>query len=121
MRTLSYVPATHTVGVCAPSRSAIEQNRAAACDRIYGDTFTIAEHRVEGIENNVSLEFANMDFTSEGASRLIICGGSPIDKNTIHIRFAGEGGESNQLVEFTKSDGYEERVFDLEKVAGMQK
>ncbi|WP_199619576.1 glycoside hydrolase family 2 TIM barrel-domain containing protein [Paenibacillus alkalitolerans] len=105
----------------ARQNRAFEQNRAADCDHIYGDTFTIADRRVEGIGNNVSLEFANIDFTSEGASRLIIRGGSPIDKNTIHIRFAGKEGESNQLVEFTKSDGYEERVFDLEKVTGMQK
>ncbi|MOA44130.1 hypothetical protein D3C78_1663590 [compost metagenome] len=76
---------------------------------------------MEGIGNNVSLEFAHMEFNSKGASRLIINGSSSIDKNTIHIRFAGENGESNQLVEFEKSDGYEERVFELEQVTGLQK
>lgn len=98
-----------------------ERNTAASCDRIYGDTFTVADGRVEGIGNNVSLEFMHMDFTVEGASKLLICGSSPIDKNTIHLRFDGENGESNQLVEFEKSDGYEERVFELEQVTGMQK
>ncbi|WP_028608568.1 glycoside hydrolase family 2 TIM barrel-domain containing protein [Paenibacillus harenae] len=100
---------------------AFERNAAASCDRIYGDAFTALDGRVEGIGNNVSLEFAHMDFTGEGTSRLVINGRSPIDKNTIHIRFAGEDGESNQLVEFEKSDGYEERAFDLERVTGMQK
>lgn len=41
-----------------------------------------------------------------------------LDKNTIHIRFAGENGESNQLVEFKKSSGYEEHVFELKKGRG---
>jgi beta-galactosidase len=104
-----------------PQNQAFAYNSAASCDRIYGDTFAFVEDRVEGIGNNVSLEFTHMDFTSEGASKLVINGRSPIDKNTIHIRFAGENGESSQLVEFEKSDGYEERVFELGQVMGSQK
>ncbi|MCM3204132.1 glycoside hydrolase family 2 TIM barrel-domain containing protein [Paenibacillus illinoisensis] len=100
---------------------AFEQNTAASCDHLYGDTFSIQDEYVEGIGNNVSLEFENMDFTAEGTSKLVIYGRSPIDKNTIHIRFAGENGQSNQLVEFTHSEGYEERVFELEQVSGVQK
>jgi beta-galactosidase len=104
-----------------PQNQAFADNSAASCDRIYGDTFAIVEGRVEGIGNNVSLEFTHMEFTSEGTSKLVINGRSPIDKNTIHIRFAGENGESSQLVEFEKSDGYEERVFELAQVIGLQK
>jgi beta-galactosidase len=83
--------------------------------------FQVAGSSVEGIGNNVSLEFEQMDFTGEGAAKLIICGRSPIDKNTIHIRFANDEGESNRLIEFTLSEGYEERVFELERVTGVQK
>lgn len=43
-----------------------------------------------------------------------------MDKNTIHIRFAGSDGESNQLVDFTFSEEYVERTFHLEKVTGLQ-
>jgi beta-galactosidase len=100
---------------------AFERNDAAECDRIYGDTFTITGTSVEGIGNNVSLEFGEMDFTSEGATKLVIYGRSTIDKNTIHIRFASHEGERNQLIEFTKSGEYEERVFELEKISGIQK
>lgn len=100
---------------------AFEQNFAAECERIYGDTFSITEKSVEGIGNNVSLEFEQMDFASEGATKLVVFGRSPIDKNTIHIRFTNQDGESNQLVEFTHSDGYEERVFELDKITGVQK
>ncbi|MFC0214577.1 glycoside hydrolase family 2 TIM barrel-domain containing protein [Paenibacillus chartarius] len=100
---------------------AFEQNFAASCDHIYGDTFTIAESSVEGIGNNVSLVFEQMDFAGEGAAKLVVYGNSPIDKNTIHIRFSGpDGAESNQLVDFAKSDGYEKRVFELERVTGLQ-
>jgi beta-galactosidase len=101
---------------------AFELNDAADCDQIYGDAFAIMGRSVEGIGNNVSLEFDEMDFGGEGTSRLVIYGRSPIDKNTIHIRFANpEGAESSQLVEYTHSAGYEERVFELEKIVGSQK
>ncbi|WP_127590387.1 glycoside hydrolase family 2 TIM barrel-domain containing protein [Paenibacillus lautus] len=101
---------------------AFEQNFAADSDRIYGDTFKIMDDKVvEGIGNNVSLEFDSMDFSEAGTSKLAVYGRSAIDKNTIHIRFAHSEGESNQLVEFTQSDGYEERVFDLKHVTGKQK
>lgn len=101
---------------------AFEQNFAADCDRIYGDTFTITGNRiVEGIGNNVSLVFDLMDFAEAGSSKLVVYGRSAIDKNTIHIRFTSPAGESNQMVEFTQSSGYEEQVFDLEHIAGGQK
>lgn len=100
---------------------AFEQNMATKCDHIYGDTFLIAENSVESIGNNVSLEFENMNFTSNGTTKLVVFGRSHIDKNTIHIRFENNEGESNQIVEFTQSDEYEERVFELEKIEGIQK
>ncbi|HEY4431663.1 MAG TPA: glycoside hydrolase family 2 TIM barrel-domain containing protein [Paenibacillus sp.] len=100
---------------------AFEQNRAADCNRIYGDTFNFAEQGIEGIGNNVSLVFEQMDFTIEGTSKFVICGRSPIDKNTIHIRFEEGAESSNQLIEFTQSDEYVERAFKLEKVTGEQK
>lgn len=100
---------------------AFGQNNATECDRIYGDTFAITENSVEGIGNNVSLEFEQMDFTSEGVTKLIVFGRSPIDKNTAHIRFANHEGESSQIIEFTQSDEYVERVFKLEKITGIQK
>jgi beta-galactosidase len=76
---------------------------------------------VEGIGNNVSLEFENIDFTNKGAGRLIICGRSHIDKNTINIRFDNIDGGSIQMVEFPKSVKYRECVFDLERITGIQK
>lgn len=100
---------------------ALEINDAAECDHIYGDTFTIQETNVEEIGNNVSLEYEEMDFTNEGVTKLVVCGHSPINQNTIHIRFSNGDGESNQLIEFTGTEGYEERVFSLDRIAGVQK
>lgn len=100
---------------------AFELNGAADNDHIYGDSFTVAGDCVEGIGNNVTLEFLEMDFSSEGTSRLVICGRSSIEKNTIHIQFSDENGENRQIVEFTQTDGYEEQVFELERVTGLKK
>lgn len=111
----------HIKGFSFQSKNrAFERNFAAECDRIYGDTFAIKENSVEGIGNNVSLAFEEMDFTSEGAAKLIVCGHSPIDKNSIHIRFASHENASNQIIEFVQSEQYEEREFELEKIAGKQ-
>ncbi|MNC53838.1 hypothetical protein D3C75_1032820 [compost metagenome] len=102
---------------------AFAQHAAKDCDSIYGDSYHIVESegRIEGIGNNVSLVFNNMDFGSKGANLLTVYGKSPIDKNTLHIQFEGGNGESRQLVEFTHSNGYEERSFELQKVEGLQK
>ncbi|AET60078.1 glycoside hydrolase family protein [Paenibacillus terrae HPL-003] len=100
---------------------ALEQNHAGECDRIYGDSFQKARSCVEGIGNNVSLVFDNMDFGETGASKLTVYGRSPIDKNTLHIQFEGAKGESRQLVEFAYAEGYEERTFTLEPLKGPQK
>lgn len=99
---------------------AFARNEAEDSDRTYGDTFTLTGYSVEGIGNNVSLQFDGMDFGEEGASRIVICGRSPLDNSTIHVRFAGADGESNQLIEFAGSYDYVERVFELEKVTGLQ-
>lgn len=99
---------------------ALAQLMAKECDHIYGDTYHIANESVEGIGNNVSLVFEAMDFGEKGIKKLMICGRSPIEKNTIHVRFKGEAGDSNQVVDFPYSDGYVEREFSLEKVTGKQ-
>nr|WP_090888396.1 glycoside hydrolase family 2 TIM barrel-domain containing protein [Evansella caseinilytica] len=100
---------------------AFEKNQAAACDRIYGDSYTVKEGRVEGIGNNVSLEFNDLDFTSDGTSSIVISGRAPLERNTLQIKFTSEEGETSQIVEFTQSYDYVEKEFPLEKMTGMQK
>lgn len=100
---------------------AFEKIDATECDKIYGDHYKIEGNRVREIGNNVSLVYDEMDFGTEGITKIRICGHSPIDQNTIHLRFEGEASESGQIVEFTYSKDYEEREFSLEKVTGKQK
>ncbi|ANS74671.1 glycoside hydrolase [Paenibacillus yonginensis] len=96
--------------------------RLSALDNthIYGDSFTLAADAIEQIGNNVSLVYEDMDFGEAGAAKLVICGHSPIDKNTIHILLNGPCGENKQSVDFHYSDGYCEREFELECIKGLQ-
>lgn len=98
---------------------AYSHNKALDCDHIYGDTFTLQSDAVEGIGNNVSLVFDEMDFGEQGTARILICGRAPVD-NTIHISFTGSTGTSRQIIEFGKSDTYVEREFELTPVSGKQ-
>lgn len=85
---------------------------------IYGDSYTLKESTIEDIGNNVSIVFENMDFKDKEISKLTLCGHSPIDKNTIHIRFTGKDGETVQLIEFEHSNDYVEKTFDIKPVTG---
>lgn len=103
-------------------QKALQTLTALEANRIYGDTYTLTEDAVEGIGNNVSLEYEDMDFGEQGVDRITICGKTNLEKNTIHIRFFDEQGQSiNQLVEFPKQGEYAELTFDLDKVKGKQK
>lgn len=90
-------------------------------DAIYGDSFIQTSGAIEQIGNNVSLVFEEMDFGDEGASKLVICGRSTLDKNTLHILVSGPNEEAKQLVEFEYSADYCEREFSLEPITGLRK
>ena len=61
-----------------------------------------------------------MNFSEQGFKRLLICGRSSLDKNTIHLHFKGKDGNihSRQLVEFEYSADYIIREFKLENITG---
>ncbi|KUP21250.1 sugar-binding domain-containing protein [Paenibacillus sp. DMB5] len=88
--------------------------------RVYGDTFSVTERSIEGIGNNVSLVYEDMDFGKQGAVRLQICGRSGLANNTVHLLFSGPEGDFKQLVEFPGADSYTVREFALEPVHGAQ-
>lgn len=88
--------------------------------RIFGDSFQLKDDCIEQIGNNVSIEFNHMDFGDQGFSKILICGRSNIDVNTIHIRFHGDHGDINQIVEFPYSKEYVTLEFPLESVLGQQ-
>ena len=73
---------------------------------------------IEQIGNNVSLEFADMDFGAEGTDGIVICGRTPLQHNTIQLRFSN--GET-QVLPFPHSGEYREMRFPIQKVTGEQK
>ncbi len=89
---------------------------------IVGDTFHKTEIAVEGIGNNVNLDFANMNFADKKATKLTICGKSNTENNTINVKFFCEDGKnSTQVIEFAHTDDYEEKTFDIVEISGNQK
>lgn len=98
---------------------ALSKLRALDAETIVGDTFTKTSETVEGIGNNVNLDFANMDFGAEGTTKLTICGKSNTDNNTINVKFFNsDGTQTTQVVEFAHTENYEEKTFDLQKITG---
>ena len=95
---------------------------ALDADLVAGDSFTKTSDAVEGIGNNVNLDFAAMVFGEEGAASLTICGKSNSENNTINIKFFAEDGSSTtQVIEFAHTETYEEKTFQLTPVKGAQK
>lgn len=90
---------------------------AKEADAVYGDSFCLTDTAVEGIGNNVSLVFTDMDF-GEGTEEITIKGRAPQGNNTIHVRFFNGQEEMKQIVEFVKTDEYVEQSFALEPVCG---
>ncbi|WMJ89181.1 glycoside hydrolase family 2 TIM barrel-domain containing protein [Anaerocolumna sp. MB42-C2] len=95
--------------------SAVEYNN------IYGDCFTVTKEAIEKIGNNVAIDFKNMDFGDRGINKVVICGKSRTDRNTIHINFEGDESEERQSFEIPYSADYKEYEFRVNKVTGNQK
>ena len=77
---------------------------------------------MEGIGNNVNLDFADMNFGDKSATKLTICGKSNTDNNTINIKFFEKDDSSTtQVIEFAHTDTYEEKNFDLKPINGDKK
>lgn len=87
-------------------------------NRITGDTFTVEEDAITGIGNNVTLEYEEMDFKDIGFTKLVMCGRSHIECNTIHVRFINEEGSIHQIIEFPYSEEYIEKTFEMKSVTG---
>lgn len=67
--------------------------RALDADSIYGDSFTRGEEAILGIGNNVSLIYEDMDFGTATQATLLIDGQTPLECNSITVRFANRDGE----------------------------
>ena len=63
---------------------------AAENDGISGDTFSIKEQAVEGIGNNVSIIFRDMDFGEKGADSVCLCTRSAQAINSVQLLIDGQ-------------------------------
>ena len=97
---------------------ALCENSALDADSIYGDSFTRSVGAVEGIGNNVTLGFDNMNFGDEGVKEIIITGRAMAASNTIHLRMKNESGETKEILEFPKSSEYTKVCFPIEHKKG---
>lgn len=80
------------------------------------------DDKLEQIGNNVTLEYEEMNFGKEGTCILKICGRTPLPRNTIHLRFTTQEGDTvNRMVEFRRTNDYEEQSFPIEKLMGKGK
>ena len=111
----------HIKGFCFYRRSrAWDRISATAYSAVYGDRFTLGEQSVDGIGNNVSLVFQEMDFGDRGMTGIAIRGKSKLENNTIHLRFESEEAQLRRVVEFSGSADWVEQRFTLEPVYGKQ-
>ena len=96
--------------------------RALDANLIAGDSFKKTDEAVEGIGNNVNLDFNDMNFGEKSATKLIICGKSNTENNTINIKFFdSEGNSTTEVIEFFHTDEYEEKTFEIKYVNGDKK
>ena len=86
---------------------------------IYGDSYRVTEEAIEKIGNNVTIEFDGMDFSKAGVGKLYICGRTPLDLNSIQVKF--DEGNDVQMLGFAKADDFEVREFPLQNVNAGQK
>jgi len=124
----------HTISIVLPtelvihgfyfdeSLKALSELRALDANDIVGDTFKKTDIAVEGIGNNVNLDFADMNFGENKATKIIICGKSNKENNSINLKlFSSDGSSRTELIEFAHTDDYEEKCFEIKEVSGMQK
>lgn len=87
-------------------------------DALYGDDYAVNGGSIEKIGNNVVIGFNDMDFGAE-TEKIVICGRTPNEVNTIQLRYTENGTSKTQLLEFVCADEYTCREFALETISGM--
>lgn len=93
-----------------------------ACQAIYGDAYQRIEKYIEGIGNNVILDFGLMNFGQLGASFMNIRGRTPLEHQSIQLRVVNEDDQvaHTQIIAFNQTSEYEEQSFPIDLVSGYQ-
>ncbi|MCL2819868.1 MAG: DUF4982 domain-containing protein [Oscillospiraceae bacterium] len=96
-----------------PPDKAFSKLHAAENDGIYGDAFKINGKSVEGIGNNVSIIFDDMDFGINGAGSLKLASRSKLSENSIRIDFTGDKETTTEMITVSGNKDYSENEFKL--------
>lgn len=91
---------------------------ALSADSIYGDSFTKTDYSVEGIGNNVTLSFEDMNFGQNAVKNVVITGRATRGKNTIHLKMESKDGETREILEFPQTGDYQKISFPIEEKHG---
>ena len=99
---------------------AFTELKAVDAGSVYGDSFTMKEDVVEGIGNNVTIDFGRLDFGEKGIKSIVICGKTVNPVNTIHLRLTGEDGKSivKEILEFPGCSEYTQVEFPVAERKG---
>ncbi len=97
---------------------AFAENFAAENDEIYGDEYKITGRTVTDIGNNVIISWNALDFGSEGASHIVIKGGTPKSYDAVQLRYTPSGGEQKSVF-LEYPHGVEEKRFEIPKLTGI--
>lgn len=104
---------------CNEFNPAYEIQKAVDALKIYGDSFQLGDNLVEGIGNNVTIDFGQMDFGNNGARKISICGRANKNRNTIHLRFTTAGEEIRNIMECDVTDDIVTTSFDVSGIKGV--
>jgi beta-galactosidase len=90
---------------------------AAENDGVSGDTFTVNGGAVEGIGNNVSIVFTDMDFGEAGTGSVALSARSELKANSVQLLL----NDRREMLEVAGTPDYSESVYTLkERVYGKQ-
>ena len=101
-----------------PIRHGLEQIQATEFEEIFGDSYELAENEIRGIGNNVTIHYSDLDFGEAVVSKLVICGSSELENNSIHVKIEQDGISRTELIEFAGSAETIEREFAIEPISG---
>ena len=92
---------------------------AVDADSVYGDAFTKTTDAVEGIGNNVTLTFGEINFGTSPTA-VVINGRSNKVANTLHMIFKDPetGKEEKEILEFEESADYTTKEFPISRRTG---
>lgn len=99
-----------------PIYHGLEKIPAVEYDEIFGDSYVIKDGNVENIGNNVTLHYRDMNFGNTLVTKLIICGRSELENNSIHVKFEQEEKSHTELIEFAGSSEFVIREYQIEAI-----